>query len=145
MWRHRRTRRRQWKLLSGVVKCVTVIALSRDALLRYRSSLFRSRHNSTSYSVSALSAPYDSDPVPFEAEESEGPQSALSFRRLLERESVAALINMVSSSTMQGKTNAAIALGHLGHDRQLNDEVRLAVAVVVVVFLMITQGCEPIT
>ena len=112
---------------------------------RYRSSLFRSRHNSTSYSVSALSAPYDSDPVPFEAEESEGPQSALSFRRLLERESVAALINMVSSSTMQGKTNAAIALGHLGHDRQLNDEVRLAVAVVVVVFLMITQGCEPIT
>ncbi len=91
---------------------------------------FRSRHGSTSLLPNAGTgaasdgALGDWLSVGHEAEETEGPQSVLSFRRLIERESVSELIAMVSTSDMQGKTNAAIALGHLARDRELNGEVR---------------------
>ena len=58
-----------------------------------------------------------------EAVECDGPSGHLSFTRMLERESVATLISMVSSSSLQGKTNAATALGHLALDSALHTEV----------------------
>ena len=95
------------------------------------SSGFRSRQNSSNLHVSASLASLPgysgySDHSIAEVEESEGPGPGVtSFARLLERESVAELLGLVSNSSVQGKTNAAIALGHLARDKELNKEVCL--------------------
>lgn len=99
------------------------------------SSGFRSRQNSSNLYVSASLASLPgysgySDHSIAEVEESEGPGPGVtSFARLLERESVAELLGLVSNSSVQGKTNAAIALGHLARDKELNKEVCLHASV----------------
>ena len=54
--------------------------------------------------------------------------SHLSFSQLLETESVASLLGMVTSGDPQSQLSAAVALGHLAMDRDTHTEVRAWVA-----------------